>query len=211
MKKLVMLMMALCMAIGTFAAPELTKKQQKQVNKEVKAKMKEFKKDKWKVFGSSSTLENALNKHISTLTALDENGYEVVGTAGNFKSKNVGHQQAINSACVIYAGQAGSSLRGMTTADIKGNGSDLNDEFEHFYAAYQRNVEREIRSEMQESFSIIRETAPGIFELQTYFIINQDAAALARQRAAEAALNESEIAEEHAGKISDFVRKAFER
>jgi len=211
MKKFFMVLMALCLTLGVYAAPELTKKQQKQIKKEVKAKMKEYKKEGWKVFGTSRTLESAVEKHISNLESLGEDGYELVGTAGNFKSKSVGHQQAVNNACIEYAGQAGSSIRGNVTTDLKANGSDENDEFEHFYAAYQRLVEREIKNEMQESYSVIRESSPGRYEMQTFFIISENAAAKARQRAAEAAMKDSEIAQQHASKISDYVRKAFER
>lgn len=211
MKKILMMFVAVCLALGTYAAPELTKKQQKQINKEVKAKLKEYKKEGWKVFGTSRTLEASLDKHISTLVGLDEDGYEIVGTANNFKSKSVGHQQAVNNACLDYAGKAGSSVRGAVMTDVKANGTEENDEFEHFYAAYQRNVEREIKNEMTESFSVIRETSPNNYEMQTFFIVNENAAAKARMRAAEQAMKETEVAQDHATKISDFVRKAFER
>lgn len=206
-----MLVMALCLTLGAAAAPELTKKQQKQVNKEVKAKLKEYKKDGWKVFGTSRSLESSVRNHISMLVGLDEDAYEVVGIAGNFVSKSVGHQQAVNNACIEYAGKAGSAVQGMITADLKANGTDPNDEFEHFYAAYKRKVEREIKNEMTETYSVIRETTPGRYELQTFFIVNESAAAKARQRAAEQAMQETEVAQEHASKISDYVRKAFER
>ncbi len=206
-----MLVMAMCLTFGAYAATELTKKQQKQVNKEVKAKMKEYKKEGWKVFGSTRTLDSVLKKHLTSLETLGEDGYEQVGIAGNFKSKSVGHQQAVNNACIEYAGKAGSAVRGLTTSDVKANGSDENDEFEHFYAAYQRNVEREIKNEMNESFSIIRETSPGRYEMQTFFIVSESAAAKARVRAAEQAMKETEVSQAHATKISDFVRKAFER
>lgn len=211
MKKLLMLVMAMCLTLGAYAAPELSKKQQKQVNKEVKAKMKEYKKDGWKVFGTSRTLEAVLTDHISNIVALDEDGYELVGISNNFKSKSVGHQQAVNNACIEYAGKAGSTVRGLATTDLKANGTDENDEFEHFYAAYQRNVEREIKNEMTETYSVIRETVPGRYEMQTFFIVNESAAAKARARAAEQAMKETEVAQAHASKISDFVRKAFER
>jgi len=211
MKKFILFMLAMCLTFGAYAATELTKKQQKQITKEVKAKMKEYKKEGWKVFGSTRTLDSELKEHLTSLAMLGEDGYEQVGIAGNFKSKSVGHQQAVNNACIEYAGKAGSVVRGLTTSDVKANGSDENDEFEHFYAAYQRNVEREIKNEMTESFSIIRETAPGRYEMQTFFIVSESAAAKARIRAAEQAMKETGVSQAHASKISDFVRKAFER
>lgn len=212
MKKLVMMMAALWLAFGAMAAaPELTKQQQKLVNKEVKAKMKEYKKEGWKVFGSTRTLEGMLTRHLSELEAAGDDAFEIVGYANNFKSKSVGHQQAVNNACITYAGQAGSSLRGNITTDIKANGSDEADEFEHFYAAYQRLVEREIKDEMKESIALIRDMGNGAYEMQVYFIVGQDSAAKARQRAAEAAMKDSEIAQKHSATISDYVRKAFDR
>lgn len=210
MKKLFMAILAICLACGV-ANAELTKKQQKRVDKEVKAKMKEYKKEGWKLFGSSRTMESALEKHIEKLETLGDDAFEQVGFAGNFKSKSVGHQQAINNACIEYAGKAGSAIRGNVTADLKANGSDVDDEFEHFYAAYQRLVEREIQNEMDESFSVIRDQGNGTYEMQVFFIVNENAAAKARERAAKAAMKDSQIAQQHASTISDYVRKAFER
>ncbi|MDE6119694.1 MAG: hypothetical protein K2F82_07495 [Muribaculaceae bacterium] len=210
MKKFMLLLMTLCITLGA-SATELTKQQQKQINKETKAKLKEYKKEGWKIFGSSSTLEGALNKHYTTLISMAEDGHEVVGVAGNFKSKNIGHQQAVNNACVNYSNEAGSTLKGRVVSDMAANGSDESaaEEFDHFYAAYERLVEKEIKNEMSESFSIIRDMGNGVFEMQTFFIVNESAASKARIRAMENALKESEAAQRHASSISDFVRKGF--
>lgn len=212
MKKIMMLLVALCMTLGASAAVELTKQQQKQVNKETKTKLKEYKKEGWKIFGSSSTLEGALTRHYSNLVAMDEDGHEVVGVAGNFKSKNIGHQQAVNNACVNYSNEAGSTLKGRVVSDMAANGSDeaAAEEFDHFYAAYERLVEKEIKNEMTESFSIIRDKGNGVYEMQTFFIVNESAASKARVRAMENAMKESQAAQRHASTISDFVRKGFE-
>lgn len=212
MKKLIVAIMSLVLACGICNA-ELTKKQQKQVDKEVKAKMKEYKKDKWKIFGSTRPLESLLATHISTLIEEGDNAYEVVGMAGNFKSKNIGKQQAVNNACVTYAQQAGSTLKGRVVSDIAADASDETsaEEFDHFYAAYERLVEKEIKSEMKESFSVIRELPNGTNEIQTYFIINENAASLARMRALENAAKESELAARHASAIADYVRSGFDK
>jgi hypothetical protein len=45
--------------------------------------------------------------------------------------------------------------------------------------------------------------------MQTYFIINEDAACKARIRAMENAARESEAAQKYAQKVSDFVREGF--
>lgn len=184
---------------------------QKALKKEYKAKMKEYKKGKWELFGSSRTLEVALLQHYDQLNTLGEDTREVVGIASRFKSKNVGHQQAINNACITYAQQAGSHLKGRVVSDIAANGDDTSAEFDHFYAAYERLVETEIKGEMSESYSIIRCIDPkkDEYEMQTFFIVNESAATRARIRAMENALKESEAAQRYAQKVSDFVKEGF--
>lgn len=213
MKKIIMLILA---AILMVPAVEAENKQlNKALKKEYKAKMKEYKKGKWELFGSSRTLEVALLQHYDQLNNLGEDAREVVGIASRFKSKNVGHQQAINNACVTYAQQAGSHLKGRIVSDIAANGDETSAEFDHFYAAYERLVEKEIKGEMTESYSIIRCLNPKAkpqdreYEMQTFFIVNESAATRARIRAMENALKESEAAQRYAQKVSDFVNEGF--
>lgn len=212
MKKFIVALMSLVLVCGVASADGLTKKQEKEVKKEVKAKLKDYKKGNWEIFGSTRTLEGVLTTHLSNLMSLGEDGYEVSGVAGNFKSKNIGHQQAVNSACLNYAQQAGSTLKGRVVSDMAANGSDETAaaEFEHFYAAYERLVEKEIKNEMKESFSIIRPMGTNTYEMQTFFIVNESAASRARQRAMEEAMKESQLAQRHASTIADFVRQGFD-
>lgn len=186
----------------------------KALEKEYKNKMKEYKKGNWELFGSSRTLDVALLKHYDLLNTLGDNGREVVGIASRFKSKNVGYQQAINNACITYAQQAGSSLKGRIVSDMAANGADPSGEFDHFYAAYEREVEKAIKGELIESYSIIRCINPKAkgdkeYEMQTFFIINESAASKARIRAMEDALKESGGAQKYSTKISDFVKEGF--
>ena len=46
--------------------------------------------------------------------------------------------------------------------------------------------------------------------MQTYFLVDEEAASKARIRAYEQAVKESEAAQKMANKISDFVRAGFE-
>lgn len=201
-----LLMMALVMPMAV-AQNKLLEKAQK---KEYKAKIKEFKKEGWKLYGSSRTIEVALLTHYDKLRQLGENGYEVMGEASSFKSKNVGKQMSINNACNIYARNAGSHVKGRVVSDLAGDANNTDAEFEHFYAAYETLVEKEIKGEMQESFSVIKDNKNGTFSMQTFFIINEDAAVKARIRAMENAMKESEAAQKYAKKVSDFVREGFE-
>ena len=83
--------------------------------------------------------------------------------------------------------------------------------FDHFYAAYERLVEKEIRQEIDESYSIIHDNGDGTFDLQTFFIVSESAASKARIRAMEGALKESQAAQRHAQQISDFVKSGVEK
>lgn len=208
MKKIITILLMLAMVMPMAVAQnKLLEKAQK---KEYKAKIKEFKKEGRKLYGSSRTIEVALLTHYDKLRQLGENGYEVMGEASSFKSKNVGKQMSINNACNIYSRNAGSHVKGRVVSDLAGDVNNTDAEFEHFYAAYETLVEKEIKGEMQESFSVIKDNKDGTYSMQTFFIINEDAAVKARIRAMENAMKESEAAQKYAKKVSDFVREGFE-
>lgn len=182
---------------------------EKALKKEYKTKMKEYKKEGWKIFGSSRSLQVALLTHYDQLKKLGDKGYEVVGICARYKSDNVGHQASINNACNTYARNAGSAVKGRVVSDMASNGDDTSAEFDHFYAAYETLVEKEIKGELQESFCVYKELGNGEKMMQTYFIVNEDAASKARIRAYENALKESEAAQRYAEKVSKFVREGF--
>jgi len=205
MKKILMLFVSLCLLLPSVNAQ--SKALEKLYKKEYQRKMKEFKKEKWKVFGTSRSFDVALMQHYDKLNNLGDNGQEIVGVASKFKSKNIGHQMAINNACMTYAQQAGSQLKGRIVSDMNGNGTDAEGEFEKIYAAYERLVEKEIKGEMKESFSVIRDNGDGTFEMQSFFIIDENAASAARIRAVENAAKETAVAQQYAKKVSDFVRE----
>ena len=208
MKKLIMFLMAICLLAPHVDAQNKTL--EKARKKEYKTKMKEYQKENWKLFGSTRSLDVALLTHYDKLNNLGEDGHEIVGIASKFKSKNVGKQMAINNACLTYAQQAGSQVKGRIVSDMAGDGIDADSEFDNFYAAYERLVEKEIKGEMKESYSIIRENGDGTFEMQVYFIVSESAASEARIRAMEAAAKESAAAQKYAKKVADFVREGFE-
>ena len=96
-------------------------------------------------------------------------------------------------------------------SDLNANGVDPAGEFDNFYAAYERLVEKEIRGEMQPSYTIIRTNPDKTYEIRTYFIVSELAASRARMRALEEAMKASEAAQKHAAKISEFVKQGFDQ
>ena len=215
MKKTIQLVMVIGMLFACPVVNAQNKALQKALAKEYKLKKKEFEKEQWMIYGTSRSIDVALRKHYEKLNEL-ENAFEIVGVATAFKSKNIGKQVAQNNACNLYARQAGSHVKGRVVSDMANNADDVSAEFDHFYAAYESLVEKEIKGEMKESFSIIRETGKekntgaAIYEMQTFFIIDEDAASAARVRAFENAMRESEAAQKHAKMVSDFINEGFE-
>ncbi|MCQ2071729.1 MAG: hypothetical protein MJY96_01200 [Bacteroidaceae bacterium] len=211
MKRFIVMLLAAVLAVpvANVSAQNLSK----AIKKEYKAKMKQLKKEKWELYGSARTLDVTLAKYYEALDA-KEDVREIMGNAARFKSKTVGHQSAINDACRTYAQQCGSTVKGRIDSDLASDGLDVSSEFDHFYAAYERLVEKEIQGELQEKFSIIREIdkekGDPVYEMQTYFIVDEEAASRARIRAYEQAVKESEAAQKMATKIGDFVKAGFE-
>ena len=209
MKKLVLFMLSIFLMVPCVEVEAQNKALEKARKKEYKLKLKEYKKEGWKLFGSSHSVEVALLSHYDRLNALGEDGHEVLGIASKFKSKNVGKQMAINNACITYAQEAGSHVKGRAISDLSGDGTEADKEFDHFYAAYERLVEKEIKGEMQESYAIIRDLGDGTFEMQVYYIVSESAASKARIRALESAAKESAAAQVYAKQVADFVREGF--
>lgn len=208
MKRIIMLVMALVLLAPVVNAQN--KALEKALKKEYKTKMKQYKKEGWKLFASSRSLDVALLKHYNKLETLGEDGYEIVGICSRYVSDNNGHQAAINNACNTYARLAGSHVKGRIVSDMASNANDTSAEFDKFYAAYESLVEKEIKGEMFESYAIYRELGNGEKSLQVYFIINEDAASKARIRAFENAMKESEAAQKYAEKVSEFIKEGFQ-
>ena len=202
MKKIIMFLMAAFMlSVVPATAQELSKSEKKAM----KAKVKEFKKEGWKIFGSTSTIDLALEKHMIKLQS--EDAIEVPGIASSFKSKNVGKQMALNSAMTNYASMMDSEIKGKVVSDMQGDGEFSETEFEKFYAAFKRSVQTTIKDELKESFSIIRDKGNGTYEMQSFYIVDKKAASKARMRAIEQAAKESVAAQIYAKGIEKYLNE----
>ena len=202
MKKIIMfLMAAFILSVVPASAQELSKSEKKSM----KAKIKEFNKQGWQIFGSTSTIDLALEKHMLKLQS--EDAIEVPGIASSFKSKNVGKQMALNSAMTNYASMMDSEIKGKVVSDMQGDGEFSETEFEKFYAAFKRSVETTIKDELKESFSIIRDKGNGTSEMQTFYVVDKKAASQARVRALEQAGKESVAAQLYAKVVQKFIEE----
>ena len=208
---LLMFVVAMTMAIPTMNA-QSERQIQKAMKKEVKAKMKEYKKEGWTIYGTSRTMESVLLDHYKKVN--EEGAREITGVASSFISKNVGMQSAANSAINNYARQCQTFVRGRITSDMFGDADDIPSEFDKFCAAYESLVVKEIKGELEHSYTIIRSKGKDkegkeTFEMMSFYIVNESKAAKARQRALENAIKESELSEKYANQVSGFVREGF--
>jgi hypothetical protein len=182
---------------------------EKARDNQFKERKKEFNKDGWKISGSAKTIDVALLEYYQKLNS-NENNYEIVGEVSACKSINVCKQAAFNNAVIEYAGQASSSVKGRIASDMNLDQTSGKGEFDKLYAAYERLVQAEIKGVLQQSFSIVKEKDNGMREYKTFFIIDEEAASQARIRAMESAVLETQLAQEYAQKITDFVREGFD-
>lgn len=195
------LMAAFMLSVVPATAQELSK----SAKKSLKAKVKEFKKQGWQIFGSTNTLDYALERHMLKMES--EDAIEVPGIASSFKSKNVGKQMALNSAITNYASMMDSEIKGKIVSDMQGDGEFSETEFEKFYAAFKRSVQTTIKDELKESFSVMRDKGNGTYEMQSFFIVNKTAASQARVRALEQAGKESVAAQLYAKVVQKFIEE----
>lgn len=204
MKKIIMMLMALCLIAPATMAQALTPKQEKICNKNAKDRAKQFKKQGYEIMGSLP-LQDALYKHFAKmeLGATEQQGN------GHSKSMNNGRQMCLTSAMSEYASKAASQIKGRNVTDAYGNEVDTDNdpEFARFYAAYERLTQKEIKGELQESFTIVKKNADGSSDFVMYFLIDEDKALARRQKALKDAAAESNLAQTYAKQVSEFINE----
>lgn len=184
----------------------MTEKAQK---KEVKQKMKDYKKAGYTIMGSR-TMEVALTRHYSKLNKLGDDGIVFDGISTRTKSKNIGEQMAINNATIKYAQKAGSTIKGRVVSDGFANSTEAEGEFDKFYQAYERLVEQKVKNALVPSYSVIKDNGDGTYEIQAFFIVDESIARVARQAALEAAIKDTSLAQKYAEKVREFANDRIE-
>ena len=202
MKKIIMILMAFCL-IAPMANAELTKKQVKNIEKMAKDQAKKLEKEGYTVMGTIP-LRTALEKHY---TALEEGATEQLGT-GHARSKNNGRQMCLTYAMSEFSTKASSQIKGRSVTDSYGNEVDTeNDaEFARFYAAYERLTQKEIKGELKESFTLVKQNPDGSYEFAMYLTVDEKKASELRKRALNNAITESKLSQTYAEQISEFVK-----
>lgn len=198
-------LLSIVMVTNAYAGDPL----EKELKKEYKDKIKTYKREGWKLSGSSRTLEVKLLQHYDKLK--DENNKVIVGAVPRYHSLNVAKQKSFNNVATDYSSKAGSFVKGRVTSEIQNNdtGADELAEFDNFYAAYERLVSKEVKNVLTESYAITRDNSDGTKEYQVFYLLNEKEATDMRIKAMNRAAEESKIAQAHAEKISEYVKKGF--
>ncbi len=213
MKKFIFAIVAIIVCTMSFdATAQSNKALQKAQKKEYKAKMREYKKGGWEIFGSSHTLNTVLLTHYEELS---KEGVSEISATAESTSKNIGRDKLFMNACTYYARESGSIVKGRIVEDL---GSIITPEeateFEHFYEAFESAVEKEIKGELKLSYTVFRQIKKGetdIYEFEALFLVDEEAATQARIRAFENAARESEVAQKYAERVSEFINKGLQK
>ena len=207
---------ALIVTLGLISFPQTilaqtSKKMEKTLNKqrdkEYKTKIKEYKKEGWKLSGSSRTLEVALLEHYIKLAENKQNK-EISGEVSQCQSINICKNFALINAQNRYAALASGNIKGRTEALLRADANMPEVEMDKFISAYENLVKAEVSGVLTESYSIVKDNGKTK-EYKTFFILNEEKASIARKRALERSLLETKITIIEAEEISRFVNEGF--
>lgn len=204
MKKILMILMSLIVAIGAVAAGNPDKAAQKYAKKQAK----QFEKEGWRVDGIF-TLEEVFYNYRKALA--EEGNYPLTGVVGgttSTKTINQAKQWASTNAAITYAKEAGSTMKGRLAASVHAQAGAESASDDSFFEAYESLVQKEIKGELKMNFGLYRETKNGV-EYRAYYVVNEDKASKARMRAMENLKKENDFARKHAEDLTKFVREGF--
>lgn len=202
MKRFVMICMAALLGLSVVCAQ--SKKEVKAAQKQAKAEAKALTKQGWILLESGTLEANLANQALKKANGLEE----IVGTAENMRSTNLGKTVARNNALNEYAELQRSMLRARIVSEISAVNED---QVENLVAGYERLVAEEIKGEVRPSFTIYRNNKDGSVNVRSYFLVDQESAHKVRKRALELAMEESELRAKYGETISNFIDEGFNK
>lgn len=200
MKKIIMILMALCLAMpGAFA--ELSKDQLKRNEKMAKTTAKDLKKKGWENMSPMPLEESLLRMYNeqSEKGLVMEDGYSVPT-----RSKNNARQMALAQALNTYTTKMKSEIAGKT-AQFNEASLVPEAEVDRFESAFITETQGQIRGELKESVALLKTNPDGTYEVRIYYLVDPSAATNARTRALEKAIEEQNLTNE----LAEKVRKIY--
>ncbi len=206
MKRIITLIAAIFLLVAgnvdTVNAQQLTKQQEKALQKDVKKRVKELKKAGWEPLASTQTLDYALLKYRTYIESDEENRIPITGIAIGRNNK-VGRENAIHSGITSYAGRAKAQVVGKMKSVISSDANNSSqEEIDRFGAAYESGVNTRIAGLVKEHFVLVRTAKDGSKEYNVFMSIDETAARKAREEAARKAKEQASL-----GELSEMVEE----
>ncbi|MBP5771812.1 MAG: hypothetical protein J6W75_10740 [Bacteroidaceae bacterium] len=201
MKKIIILLLAMLTTSVSMQAGDPT---EKQIKKAVKAKKKDFKKQKWELYGTAQTMDMVLYNYYKELYAPGSNIKEVTGLGAESENKTILHQKAIMDAARTYSQNTCSQVEVKAKNALS---SISKEELDDFRQTFTSNVSKQIGGQLKECFSVIRasKTSPGYYEMQTFFLLDERNALNALKEAMRATYIERKFKQEMLEPLMDAV------
>lgn len=174
----------------------------KALQKEYKKKLKEYKREGWKI-DSDRSEEVVLMKHFGKLNA-DENLKTITGVSSNCKSTNICRQAALNNAQNEYARLVSGKIEGAFASIMKVDANHPQEEIDKMVGSLVNEVKADVSGVLQSSYSVYREKG-GTKEYKTIFIVNEKALIGNMEKVLEQSVKETKLTIEEASSISKFV------
>lgn len=158
--------------------------QSKALQKDVKKRVKELKKEGWKMQASTSTLDYAMLKYRMYMEEDEENRIALTGIAIG-KNVKIGRENAIMNAITSYAGRAKAQVTGKMKSLTSSDASAVSEEeIDKFGAAYESEVNARIGSLVKQHFVLVKDLGDGSKEFNVFLSIDESKAKKAREEAA---------------------------
>lgn len=183
--------------------------QSKALEKDVKKRVKELKKEGWKMQASTSTLDYAMLKYRMYMEEDEENRIALTGIAIG-KNVKIGRENAIMNAITSYAGRAKAQVVGKMKSLVSSDASAVSEEeIDKFGAAYESAVNAKIGSLVKQHFVLVRDTENGSKEFNVFMSIDESKAKKAREEAALEAKKKSALGD-LSQQVEEFIGEPVE-
>ena len=191
-----------------FGAVASVSAQSKALEKDVKKRAKELKKEGWKMQASTSTLDYALLKYRMYMEEDEENRIALTGIATG-KNVKIGRENAIMNAITSYAGRAKAQVVGKMKSIISSDASLTGEEIDKFGAAYESAVNAKIGGLVKQHFVLVKENKDGTKEFNVFLSLDESAAKKAREEAAQEAKRQAALSD-LSEQVEEFIGEPVE-
>lgn len=204
-KSFMYLMLVFAVLFGAVASVSA---QSKALEKDVKKRVKELKKEGWKMQASTSTMDYALLKYRMYMEEDEENRIALTGIATG-KNVKIGRENAIMNAITSYAVRAKAQVVAKMKGIMSSDASLTGEEIDKFGAAYESAVNAKIGGLVKQHFVLVKENKDGTKEFNVFLSLDESAAKKAREEAAQEAKRQAALSD-LSEQVEEFIGEPVE-